>query len=271
MKLKKISGQGKFSTDNAIISQIDYQNNLLFISYSIGETNTLAGPFTISSVSGSGSNWTATINSSSLGSLFEVGYMIGATAGSPGTLGDGIVRVTSTNNATQITLQSNKQITAGTITNLTTIYRNNHSTSGYIEFVGDASDSFDISYGSDTNIKHYWLTQFFCQSIVTAPTKDRDWSNLYTLLSVSENQLVYNSGLGKITGASSTTKTITGMNMPYQSSASAAGLRLYANPTTGGGSFGSGEVKVARYISGNSIEIVSTAAITNGFVYGIRL
>ena len=275
MKVVKISGDGRFSTDgNTIISQIDYQNNLLFLSYEeiFGETNSLPGPFTISSVAGSGSNWTATINSSSLGSNFEVGYMIGAAAGT-GTLGDGIVRVASTNNSTQITIQSNKQITAGTITNLTTFYRKNHGISGYIEFVGDANDAIDISYNS-TDVKHYWLSQFLCQSIISAPTKDRDWSNLYTILSVSESQVVYNSGLGKITIATATapfTARITGMSMPYSSGSANSGFRLYANPTNSGGSFGTGEVKVARYVSGNSIDIVSTAAITDGFVYGIRL
>ena len=345
MTLKKISGQGKFSTDNAVISQIDYQNNLLFISTAGSETNTLAGTFTISSVSGSGSNWTATINSSSLGSLFEVGYMLGASAGT-GTLGDGLVRVTSTNNATQITIQSNKQITAGTITNLTTIYKNNHGTSGYIEFVGDASTQFDITYFG-SSVKHNWLTQFFCQSIIAAPTKKKDYANLYTVLSVSESQFLYTSGLGEITSATTAvpfTARISTMSMPYQASVNAVGLRIYANssvgfaitsvtpsyPSTGkvsyasaghpfrvgdtviiaglaptgyngtftitdtttntfaitnattttvtdgsgtasSGSLGSGEVKVARYVSGNSIDIVSTAAITNGFVYGIRL
>ena len=278
MKVVKISGDGRFSTDgNSIISQIDYQNNLLFISYDEidgGATNSLAGPFTISNVQNpTGGVWIATINSSSLGTNFEVGYMIGATAGT-GTLGNGIVRVTSTNNSTQINIQSNVAITAGTITNLTTIYRKNHGISGYIEFVGDANDSFSISYGSDTNIEHHWMTQFLCQSIIAAPTKDKYWSNLYTLLSLSETQVVYNSGLGKITSSTGTapfTATITGLSMPYSSSTANTGFRIYANPTTGGGSIGTGEVKVARYLSGNSINIVSTAAITDGFVYGIRL
>ena len=276
MKVVKISGDGRFSSDgNTIVSQIDYQNNLLFLSYdelSGGDTNSLAGPFTISSVAGSGSNWTATINSSSLGSNFEVGYMIGAAAGT-GTLGDGIIRVTSTNNATQITIQSNKQIFPGTITNLTTFYRKNHGNSGYIEFVGDANDAINISYNS-TDVEHYWLSQFLCQSIISAPTKDKDWSNLYTILSISESQVVYNSGLGKITSSTASapfTARITGMSMPYSSGSANSGFRIYANPTNIGGSIGTGEVKVARYVSGNSIDIVSTAAITDGFVYGIRL
>jgi hypothetical protein len=345
MRLQKISGEGRFSTDNAIISQIDYQNNLLFISNSTAETQILPGPFTISNVAGSGSNWTATINSSSLSDNFEVGYMIGATAGSPGTLGDGIVRVTSTNNQTQITIQSNKQIIAGTITNLTTIWRNDHGISGYIEFVGDASTQFDISHYA-SNIKHNWITQLFCQSIIAAPTKDRNYLNKYTVLSVSENQFLYTGGVGEITSATTSapfTARISAMSMPWQATSNAAGLRIYANtptmnitgvtpssPSSGrvtytannalkvgdsvtitgllpagyngtftttnvtsstfsvtnattttptdvlgtassSGSFGNGEVKVARYISGNSIEIASTAAINNGYIYAIRL
>jgi hypothetical protein len=348
MRLQKISGDGRFSTDNAIISQIDYQNNRLFISDSTGETNVLAGPYTISSVQNpTGGVWIATINSSDLGTNFEVGYMIGATAGT-GTLGDGIVRVTSTNNATQITIQSNSVITAGTITNLATIYRKNHPVSGYIEFVGDANTQFDVANYAAT-IKHNCMTQLFCQSIIAAPTKDRNYSNLYTVLSVSESQFLYTGGLGQITGAAGSATpyraTISVMNMPWQASANTAGLRIYANPiptiaitgvtpsspsagkvtytavnglnvgdsvtitglspsgyngtftvtntssstfavtnattttptdvigTASGstGSFGSGEVKVARYVSGNSIEIISTAPITNGFIYGIRL
>lgn len=275
MRLQKISGDGRFSTDNAIISQIDYQNNRLFISYSTGETNAIAGTATISNVQNpTGSIYLATIDSSSIGTSFEVGYMIGATAGT-GTLGNGIVRVTSTNGSTQITVQSNAAITAGTITSLATIIRNNHGISGYIEFVGDANTQFNITYSGST-VKHNWLTQLFCQSIIAAPTKDRNYSNLYTVLSVSESQLLYTAGLGQITSSTGTTApfraTLSTMSMPWQPSVNAAGLRIYANgTTTSGGSFGSGEVKVARYLSGNSIEIVSTAQITNGFVYGVRL
>ena len=280
MRLRKIAGDGRFSTDgNPVISQIDYQNNLLFLSYEGSETNTIAGTFTISSVSNPTAGvWTATINSSSLGANFEVGYMIAATPGT-GSLGDGIVRVTSTNGSTQITLKSNKAITAGTVTNIVTIVRNNHGISGYIEFVGDASTQFNITYSGST-IKHNWLTQLFCQSIIAAPTKrNREYytpyTNQYTVLSISENQFLYTGGLGEITSATTVapfTARISTMSMPYSTSVAAAGSRVHANATaTGGGSFGSGEVKVARYVSGNSIDLVSTAAITNGFVYGIRL
>ena len=346
MRLQKISGDGRFGTDNAIISQIDYQNNRLFISYSTGESNTIPGSVTISSVQNPTAGvWTATLDSSSLGNNFEVGYMIGAVAGSPGTLGNGIVRVTSTNGSTQITVQSNAAITAGTVTSLATIIRNNHGISGYIEFVGDASREIDTTY-SGFSTKTNPLTQLFCQSIIAAPTKDRDYLNLYTVLSVSESQFLYTGGLGQISLSTATapfTARISGMNMPWQASTNAAGLRIYANPksltitsvtpssptvgkvtytannvlrvgdsvtisglvptgyngtfavtnvtsstfsvtnaTTASvtdsdgiassvGSFGSGEVKVARYISGSSMDIVSTAEITDGYIYGIRL
>jgi hypothetical protein len=276
MTITKLSGDGRFRS-NSVISQIDYQNNLLFISTSLGETNTAVPSATISSVSNpSAGVWTATISTASISSQFEVGYMISATPGVPGTLGDGLVRVTSTNNVNQITVQSNKAITAGTITNIVTIFRNNHTAPGYIEFVGDASTQFNMTYSGSTNIRHNWISPLFCQTIITAPTKDRDWTNLYTVLSVSENQVVYSGGLGRIQSSSGATApftaTITGMSMPYAPGANNSGFRIYANPTTtGGDSFGNGEVKVARYVSGNRIDITSTAEITNGFVYGIRL
>ena len=282
MTLTKISGDGRFSSEYLpIISQIDYQNNLLFIGYSVpisgvaSEVNVAVPSATVSSVSSSAGVWTALVGSSSIGSNFEVGYMISATPGSPGSFGDGLVRVSEVISPTQIKIQSNKAITAGTVTNIATIRRNNHPQSGYIEFVGDASNAFQISYGGITNnVIQHWLTPVFCQSIIAAPTKNKDWSNPYTTLSVSELQTVYGSGLGEITLRTTSapfTARITGMSMPYSSSSANSGFRMYANQVSGGGSIGSGEVKIARYISGNSMDIVSTAVITNGFVYGIRL
>jgi hypothetical protein len=76
-------------------------------------TNFLGG--TIGTVTGSGP-YTAPITAISSTAGMAVGQRIFATAGSPGTLGSGIVTIASVTNATSITVSSTATMTAGAIT-----------------------------------------------------------------------------------------------------------------------------------------------------------
>lgn len=83
-------------------------------SYSIpANTNFLGG--TIGTVTGSGP-YTAPITAISSTAGMAVGQRIFATAGSPGTLGSGIVTIASVTNATSISVSSTATMTAGAIT-----------------------------------------------------------------------------------------------------------------------------------------------------------
>lgn len=85
-------------------------------------TNTLSAVIsssaTVGTVSGSGAGpFTATITTTGTGLSYQVGNILSATAGSPGTLGTGVVTVVSTS-TNSINVSSTGAMTAGSITNV---------------------------------------------------------------------------------------------------------------------------------------------------------
>ena len=277
MSLTKLSGDGTFA-GNAVISQIDYAENILVISATQSALTTVAASGTIGSVVNNAGIYTATISSMSSTSPLYVGAVVTATAGT-GNLGIANVKVTSVS-ANSITIISDAAVTAGTITAIQTATPNNHTASGYVEFVANSElvgGTFADS-GNTIAIDQYWLKPMFVQAIATASTADT--SNIvdvndYTIVAVSEAQSTYFDGYGTISNRTTVapfTGTLTGMNLPYSSSVKNVGLKVYSQTGVSGAvNLGNGEVKIADYVNGIKVELQSTSALNNGTVVSIRL
>lgn len=282
MSLTKLSGDGAFA-GNAVISQIDYAENILVISATQSALTTVAASGTIGSVVNNAGIYTATISSMSSTSPLYVGAVVTATAGT-GNLGIANVKVTSVS-ANSITIISDAAVTAGTITAIQTATPNNHTASGYIEFVANSElvgGTFADS-GNTIAINQYWLKPMFVQAIATASTADTsnivDVNN-YTVVAVSEAQSTYFDGygtVGSIAGSGPYTALLTGMNLPYSANLANVGARLYAENTVSGavplGASGavSGETKIADYVNGSKVSLINTTTFTAGIAVSLRV
>ena len=150
-----------------------------------------------------------------------------------------------------------------------------HSASGYIEFYGDASEPTTQNVTSAVTQDCYWLIPYYVQALLFATTENKDMANNFDinkLLSISEIQSTYFGGYGTITGATTTapfTATLSNMNFAFPNQKTNIGQRLFS--TDNPGKFGSGKVQAASYTNNLTIQLHSTAAMTNGIVTNVRM
>jgi hypothetical protein len=142
--------------------------------------------------------------------------------------------------------------------------------SGYVEFVADNTD-LEITVASGVLQTIQWRMPQTVQPILHASNLSKSPNSIYSLLSVPETFSVFYGGFGVLTSATTVapfTATLTYMPFPASSRVLDRGRRVFA--TNNNGSFGTGEVKLARYSDSTTILLTSTAAFTNGIVSNIR-
>jgi hypothetical protein len=245
MSLTKISGDGDFG--DGIVSQVDYDNNIIVLSNTQYAMTTISQTFTVGLVDNTEQVKTARITSvTPFTNNLEVGQMI-VGAGSPGSLGSGAVKITKINSTTSIDVDSRQDFTAGNLSSISHPTRptTGHTASGDIVFIANnatvtSSTNHNGTIETGIPIEQYQLKPMFVQAIVLASNDNESEIvtdvNKYTLWSITKSRSTYFNAYATLETNDSTlpySVNLTNMSLPYSSSDRNIGLRIYSDSSNG--------------------------------------
>jgi len=290
MSLTKISGDGNFG--DGIVSQVDYDNNIIVLSNTQYAMTTISETFAVASVNNTSQVKTATISSGTpFTNNLEVGQMIvGTTSGNTpfGSLGTGAVKITKINSTTSIDVDSRQNFTAGNLSSISYPTRptTGHTASGDIVFIANnatvtSSTNHNGTIETGIPIEQYQLKPMFVQAIVLASNDNESEIvtdvNKYTLWSITKSRSTYFNAYATLETNDSTlpySVNLTNMSLPYSSSDRNIGLRIYSEsakgvslpPTTTAVDYKTGTslvIKADSQIPKNSITSTFTSTTSN--------